>query len=73
MFDGGKGLADFFSYPFDDKRHGALSPQRIAAELFARLAVIYHGDQALMKRSPNVGVSWSRFLRRSNSLNHNCL
>lgn len=42
-----KGLADFLSYPLSTP---GLSWQGKRAELFARLAVIYHGDPALMQR-----------------------
>jgi hypothetical protein len=48
VFDSGRGLADFLSYPLA-KSYG-LSADRQAAELFARLAVLYHGDPSRMKR-----------------------
>lgn len=48
LFESGKGLADYLKYPLDPKY--AFGSHRIQAELFARLAVIYHGDQALMRR-----------------------
>lgn len=48
VFDSNRGLADLLSYPMWPGYK--LGPERVAAELFARLAVIYHGDQALMRR-----------------------
>jgi hypothetical protein len=48
VYDSGDGLADYLAYPMMDAEE--LGPHRVQAELFARLAVLYHGDPALMRR-----------------------
>lgn len=57
VFASGEGLAEFLSYPLDPNYR--LSDARINAELFARLAVLYHGDQALMRRQ--LPISYEAF------------
>ena len=48
-YDAGSSLSDWLHYPLGVAQQ--LGPARVQAELFARLAVLYHGDAALMRRS----------------------
>lgn len=49
VMEGSGPLVEFLSYPLGDKFSG-LSNARKAAELFARLGVLYQGDSAAMQR-----------------------
>ena len=49
VFSAGQGLADWLSYPLDQRL--GLSDARIRVELFARLGTLYHGDAQRMRRA----------------------
>ena len=54
-------LAEFLAYPLDTDRFGMYSGDRIKAELFARLGVIYLGEPALLKEAlPNAYDAYHR-------------
>jgi hypothetical protein len=44
-------LSEFLAYPLDRERFGMYSDDRVKAELFARLGVVYLGEPALLKEA----------------------